>query len=42
VHWNKEKGSILSAALVYGAATQSGESDEVIPYLADGSFFKGW
>jgi mono/diheme cytochrome c family protein len=36
VHWNKEKGSILSAALVYGAATQSGESDEVIPYLAYG------
>lgn len=36
VHWNKEKGSILSAALIYGAATQSGESDEVIPYLAYG------
>jgi mono/diheme cytochrome c family protein len=36
VHWNKEKGSILSVALVYGAATQSGESDEVIPYLAYG------
>jgi mono/diheme cytochrome c family protein len=36
VHWNKEKGSILSAAVVYGAATQSGESDEVIPYLAYG------
>jgi mono/diheme cytochrome c family protein len=36
LHWNKEQGSILSAALVYALATQDEESDEVIPYLAYG------
>jgi len=36
LHWNKEKGSILSAALIYALATQDGASDEVIPYLAYG------
>jgi mono/diheme cytochrome c family protein len=36
LHWNKEQGSILSAALIYGLATQDEESDEVIPYLAYG------
>lgn len=36
LHWNKDKGSILSAALIYALATKDGESDEVIPYLAYG------
>ena len=36
LHWNKDRGSILSAALIYGLATQDGESDEIIPYLAYG------
>jgi len=36
LHWNKEQGSILSGAVIYALATQDGESDEVIPYLAYG------
>lgn len=36
LHWNKERGSILSAALIYALATEDAASDEVIPYLAYG------
>ncbi len=36
LHWNKEKGSILSGAVIYALATQDEESDEIIPYLAYG------
>jgi hypothetical protein len=36
LHWNKQKGSILSGAVIYALATQDEESDEIIPYLAYG------
>jgi len=36
LHWNLEKGSILSGAVIYALATQDDASDEVIPYLAYG------
>jgi mono/diheme cytochrome c family protein len=36
LHWNLEKGSILSGAVIYALATQDDVSDEVIPYLAYG------
>lgn len=36
LHWNLERQSILSAAVVYSVPTDSGESHEVIPYLAYG------
>ena len=36
LHWNLEKGSILSGALIYAIPTDGDESDEIIPYLAYG------
>lgn len=36
LHWNVERQSILSAAVVYSVPTESDESHEVIPYLAYG------
>jgi mono/diheme cytochrome c family protein len=41
LHWNKEKGSILSGAVIYALATQDEESDEIIPYLAYGKRLSG-
>lgn len=36
LHWNLEKRSILSGALIVAVPTDSEESEEVIPYLAFG------
>ena len=36
LHWDRERGSILSGALIFAFPTDSGESDEIIPYLAYG------
>jgi len=36
LHWDLERRSILSGALIYALATEDGASDEVIPYLAYG------
>ena len=36
LHWDLERQSILSGALIYAVPTDSDESDEIIPYLAYG------
>jgi mono/diheme cytochrome c family protein len=36
LHWNLEKRSILSGALILAVPTDSDESEEIIPYLAYG------
>ena len=39
LHWNLEKRSILSGALIVAFPTDSDESEEIIPYLAYGKQF---
>ena len=39
LHWNLEKRSILSGALISPSPTDDDESDEIIPYLAYGKQF---
>jgi mono/diheme cytochrome c family protein len=39
LHWNLERRSILSGAIVYAMPTDGDSSDEIIPYLAWGKMF---